>query len=224
VIRVDRPASGVLAVYLDRPAKRNAVNAGMLEALHRAFAEDARVVVLGSTDPACFCAGADLSLTPDARAALSEGLYELYERMLTLCAPVLAAIAGPAIGGGAQLAIAADLRFAGPGARFRFPGPANGITVGAWGLPSLVGRGRAFDLAATMRDVDAEEAARIGLIDRLVDDPLAAALDTGAALATSPAAVIAATKRIAVEGAGLVEALRAERAANREHRRDASNG
>ena len=177
VLRTDEPAEGVLRLRMDRPAKRNAVDRELAEALLEAFdGPDAAVVVLGSSGPEAFCAGLDLSLEAPERVAVSDLLYELYERMLTSPAPVVAAIAGPAIGGGAQLAIASDLRVAGPNARIRFAGAGHGLAVGAWGLGSLVGRGRAMDLCLSMREVSADEAAAIGLVDRVADDPDAAAL------------------------------------------------
>src|SRR5919108_254958 len=79
-------------------------------------------------------------------------------------------------GAGAQLAVAADLRVASPGARIQVAGPGHGLAVAAWSLPSLIGRGRAMDLCLTMRPVGAEEALRIGLVDRLEDDAAAAGL------------------------------------------------
>ena len=85
---------------------------------------------------------ADLSLADDERAQVSDLLYRLYQRMLLSPAPVIAAVDGPAVGGGAQLALASDLRVGGAGARLRFVGPGHGLAVGSWGLPSLVGRGR----------------------------------------------------------------------------------
>ena len=117
------------------------------------------VVLLGSTDPRVFCAGADLSLPMADRAAVSDLLYECYEHMITRPGPVIAVVGGPAVGGGAQLATAADLRIAGPGARLRWAGPAGaGLAVGAWILPDLVGRGMAMELCLTGRWVDAAEA------------------------------------------------------------------
>src|SRR3954467_6370006 len=91
--------------------------------------------------------------TDPERAAVSALLYALYGRMTSSDAIIVAALGGAAVGGGAQLAIAADLRVASPGAHVRIAGPGHGLAVAAWGLPSLVGRGRAVDLCLTMRHV-----------------------------------------------------------------------
>jgi enoyl-CoA hydratase len=212
----DRPVPGVLRVRLDRPERRNALDRPTLEALHDAFAApDTPVVVLGSTSRAAFCAGADLGLEDDERAAVSDLLYALYGRMTSSDAIVVAALDGPAVGGGAQLAIAADLRVASAGARVQLAGPGHGLAVAAWGLPSLVGRGRAMDLCLTMRPVGAEEALAMGLVDRLVDDAQAGALELAAQLAALDPAAAARVKRVAWGTARALEALDAERAGNR---------
>jgi enoyl-CoA hydratase/carnithine racemase len=214
VLRTDEPAEGVLRLSMDRPAKRNAVDRELAEALLEAFDEpDATVVVLGSSAPEAFCAGLDRSLEAPERVAVSDLLYELYERMLTSPAPVVAAIAGPAIGGGAQLAIASDLRVAGPNARMRFAGAGHGLAVGAWGLGSLVGRGRAMDLCLSMREVSAEEAAAIGLVDRFADDPGEAALRLATQVTRLDRAAVARVKRL-VASEGLLESVRRERREN----------
>ena len=206
---------GVLRLRLDRPQRRNALDAPLVEALHEAFEQVAQpVVVLGSTSRAAFCAGADLDLEDAERAAVSDRLYALYELMAACPAIIVAALPGPAVGGGAQLAIAADLRVASPHARVRLAGPGHGLAVGAWGLPSLVGRGRAIDLCLTMRDVGAEEALAIGLFDRVAADADAAALELAAELATLEPQALGRVKRIAWQAAGAAEALAAERAGN----------
>ena len=156
----DRPAPGVLRLRLNRPERRNALDRPLLELLLDAFAApDEPVVVLGSTSTAAFCAGADLRLEDGERAEVSDLLYELYSRMTGCDALVVAALDGPAVGGGAQLAIAADLRVASPGARIQLAGPGHGLAVGAWALPSLVGRG--VDLAAQLATLDPSAAARV---------------------------------------------------------------
>ncbi len=214
VLRADEPVEDVLRLRMDRPSQRNAVDRELVDALLEAFAPpDPAVVILGSSGPQAFCAGLDLSLGADQRVAVSDLLYELYERMLTSPAPVVTAVGGPAIGGGAQLAIASDLRVAGPNARIRFAGPGHGLAVGAWGLASLVGRGRAMDLCLTMRDVSADEAAAIGLVDRVADDADAAALELATRIARLDRAAVARVKRL-VASDGLLDSLRRERRDN----------
>ena len=220
-VRVDRPAAGVLRLALDRPRARNAVDRAMTEALLTAL-DPARLdggrpgaVVLGSTDPGVFCAGADLKLPDAERAEVSDRIYEIVERMVTLRLPVVAALGGPAIGGGAQLAVAADLRVAGPAASLRVAGPGHGLAVAAWALPGLVGRGRALDLCLTMRTIGADEALAIGLVDRVADDPDAAAVALAAGLAALDRDAAARVKRVATEAGGLLGALRAEREGSR---------
>jgi len=215
-LRVDRPLAGVLRLRLDRPERRNALDRPALDALLDAFdAPREPVVVLGSTSAEAFCAGADLRLADAERAEVSDLLYALYERMTASAAIVVAALPGPAVGGGAQLAIAADLRVAARGARIQVAGPGHGLAVAAWGLPSLVGRGRAMDLCLTMRAVGAEEALAIGLVDRVVDDADEAALELARELAALDPAAAARVKRVAWDAARALEALEAERAGNR---------
>jgi enoyl-CoA hydratase/carnithine racemase len=143
-----------------------------------------------------FCAGADLMVADSERARVSRELYALYGEMVALPRPLVAALHGAAVGGGAQLAVACDLRIASPAASVRFVGPAHGLAVGAWALPSLVGRGRALDLCLTGRFVDAEEALSMGLIDRLAADPDAAAHELAARLASLDAGAVARVKAI----------------------------
>jgi enoyl-CoA hydratase len=215
-LQVEQAGDGVVALWLHRPERRNALDGDLVRALREALAGNpARAVVIGSADPASFCAGADLRLDDDARAEVSDQLYELYGQILRLPAPVIAAVGGPAVGGGAQLAIAADLRVGSPAARFRFAGPGHGLAVGAWGLPSLVGRGRAIDLCLSMRTVPGEEAHAIGLLDRLEDDPRAAALALAEQLAALDADAVARVKAIAHEASGLLAALALEQEGNR---------
>jgi enoyl-CoA hydratase/carnithine racemase len=215
-IRIDRTDDGVHAVWLDRPEKRNALDADSVSELIAAFADDsARAFVLASSDPRSFCAGADLTLPDAERAEVSDRLYELYGHMVGTRAPIVAVVDGPAVGGGAQLAIAADLRVAGPQASFRFAGPGHGLAVGSWALPSLVGRGRATDLCLTMRPVGVEEALAIGLVDRLDDDPAEAALALAAGISMLDGDAAARVKRVVTEAGGLLAALERERSENR---------
>jgi enoyl-CoA hydratase/carnithine racemase len=135
--------------------------------------------------------------------------------MITRPGPIIAVVSGPAVGGGAQLAAAADLRVAGPGARFRWVGPAGrGLAVGVWVLPELVGRGAALDLTMTGRWVTATEALQLGLVSRLADQPGLVAAELAESLLTDGAGTVSRIKRVALAG-GLLDRLRAERAANR---------
>jgi enoyl-CoA hydratase len=212
----DRPARDVLRLRLNRPDRLNAVNMVLVGALHAAFDRvEARAVVLGSSTPQAFCSGADLDLEDAQRAQVSDLLYELYEKMVRLPVPIVVAIDGPAVGAGMQLAVAGDLRVAGPQTKLRVAGPGHGLAVAAWGLPSLVGRGRALDVCLTMRAVGAEEALATGLVDRVEQDPGAAAVDLASDLARLDPAAVERVKRVVTEASGHLTALREERSGNR---------
>jgi enoyl-CoA hydratase/carnithine racemase len=164
-------------------------------------ADPAVPLLIESTDPAAFCAGADLSIPDRERAMVSDLLYQCYEEIVTRPGPVIAVVEGAAVGGGAQLAGAADLRIAGPGARFRWVGPpGRGLAVGAWVLPGLVGRGAALELTMTGRWVEAAEALRLGLVNRVEDEPGQAAAALAGDLLARGAAVTGPVKRIASAG------------------------
>lgn len=215
---VERSAAGRLQVLLARPERRNALNPGMVTALAEALTEDpAATVLLGSTDPEVFCAGADLSLTDPEWGAVSDLLYGCFEVMITRPGPVIAVLGGPAVAGGAQLATAADLRVAGPGARLRWIGPPGAeLSVGAWILPDLAGRGPALELTMTGRWVEAAEALALGLVTQIDEDPGQAAASLAEAIADAPGGIekVAKIKQVTAAG-GLLDRLRAERAANR---------
>lgn len=213
----DRPSEGVLRLRLNRPDRLNAVDMSMVDSLLAAFdAVDARAIVLGSTTRRAFCSGADLDLEDEERARVSDKLYALYEKMVRLPVPIVAAIEGHAVGAGAQLAIASDLRIAGSEAKIRVAGPGHGLAVAAWGLPSLVGRGRALDLCLTMRAVGAQEALAIGLVDRIEENPSEAAVRLSSSFAGLDPAAAGRVKRVIVGASGCLEALREERSGNRE--------
>ncbi|HKZ27848.1 MAG TPA: enoyl-CoA hydratase/isomerase family protein [Rubrobacteraceae bacterium] len=213
----DRPAEDVLRLRLNRPDRLNAINTPLVEALNTAFdGVDARAVVLDSSTPRAFCAGADLDLEDAERARVSDLLYELYEKMVRLPIPIVVAINGDAVGGGAQLAIAGDLRVAGPLAKLRVAGPGHGLAVAAWALPSLVGRGRALDLCLTMREIGAEEALAMGLVERIEENPSETAIDLASSFARLDPAAAGRVKRVVTAASDYLDALREERAGNRE--------
>ncbi|HTX27317.1 MAG TPA: enoyl-CoA hydratase/isomerase family protein [Streptosporangiaceae bacterium] len=206
--------AGYRWLRLDRPERRNALDVSLMAAVRDALAEEPEVpVLLGSTDPRVFCAGADLTITDAERATISDLIYDCCETMITRPGPVVAVVTGAAVGGGAQLAAASDLRIAGPGARLRWTGPPGlDLAVGAWLLPDLVGRGVALELVLTGRWVEAAEALALGLVNRVVDDPERAAEQVAGALAAAGAG--AGVKAVMTAG-GLLDRLRAEREVNR---------
>ncbi|MGH3494185.1 MAG: enoyl-CoA hydratase/isomerase family protein [Sciscionella sp.] len=205
-------------LLLDRPAVRNALDSALVRSLTEAIARYVelpclRAIVLGSTVRAMFCAGADLSIDDAERREVSDALYGLYEQLVTAGVPVIAAVDGPTVGGGAQLALAADVRIGSADARFRFAGPGHGLAVGPWALPSTVGR-RGLELVVSQRFVAAAEAAQWGLLDRIVPEPLVAALELASGIAQLDAAAVRRAKEHVVRGEHLLERMRAERSGN----------
>jgi enoyl-CoA hydratase/carnithine racemase len=213
-LAVETSPAGYRWVRLSRPERRNALDVSLLRAVTDALAAEPDVpVLLASADPRVFCAGADLTITPAERAAVSDLVYDCCETIITRPGPVIAVLTGPAVGGGAQLAAASDLRIAGPGARLRWTGPPGlDLAVGAWLLPDLVGRATAMDLVLTGRWLEAAEALTLGLVSRVCDDPEPVAAAIAADLAGRGAG--ASVKAVMAAG-GVLDRLRAERAANR---------
>jgi len=211
-LTVEVSPAGYRRVCLARPERRNALDVSLMRALAGALAAEPGVpVVLTSADPRVFCAGADLGITDAERAAVSDLVYDCCETIITRPGPVIAVLAGAAVGGGAQLAAASDLRIAGPAARLRWTGPPGlDLAVGAWLLPDLVGRAAALDLVLTGRWVEAAEALALGLVNQVCEDPEPVAAQIAAGLAGRGAGV----KAVMAAG-GLLDRMRAERAANR---------
>jgi enoyl-CoA hydratase len=213
-LTVEASPAGYRWLRLARPERRNALDVGLLRAVAEALAADPEVpVLLASADPQVFCAGADLTITDTERAAVSDLVYDCCETIVTRPGPVIAVVTGPAVGGGAQLAAASDLRIAGPGARLRWTGPPGlDLAVGAWLLPDLVGRAAAMEIVLTGRWVEAAEALALGLVNQVCDNPEPVAAGIAADLAGRGAG--AGVKAVMAAG-GLLERMEAERAANR---------
>ena len=196
-VRSDRNGP-VTTVVLDRPEARNAVDREHAEALADAFRafegdDDASVAVLWGAG-GTFCAGADLKKM-DNRVEL-EGDAPMGPSRMVLSKPVIAAIAGHAVAGGLELACWCDLRVVEEDAVLgvfcrRFGVPL--VDGGTVRLPRIVGLGRALDLILTGRPVDADEALRIGLADRVV--PRGTAREAAEALARELAGFPQATMR-----------------------------
>ena len=171
-------ADGVGTIRLDRP-KMNALDVGMQEEIRAAAAEatdrdDIRAVVLYGGERV-FAAGADVKEMADMSytdmVKRSSGLTSAFTAVARIPKPVVAAITGYALGGGCELALCADVRFAADNATLGQPEILLGIIPGAGGtqrLSRLVGPSRAKDIIFTGRFVKADEALAIGLVDRLV--------------------------------------------------------
>jgi enoyl-CoA hydratase/carnithine racemase len=180
---VDRPRDDVAVVTLNRPDRLNALSFALVDELHAVLDvierdNACRVVVLTGAGRG-FCSGLDLTSiegsstsagTTGPRAGMlsQEHIAALPQRLRRMQQPVIAAINGPAYGGGFALALACDVRVAAPEARFCSQFIKLGIggcDIGiSYTLPRVIGAGRAFELLLTARTVDAEEAARIGLV------------------------------------------------------------
>lgn len=208
----------VRVLELRRPAARNAMSTALvgqlLDAVGAAAGDDAvRAVVLTGAD-GHFSAGADLKEPLDdagTRRRL-ELFGELYEAVATCPTPTVAAVHGACVGGGFETAAAADVRVADPTARFRVAGAAMGYPVGAAKLVGLVGLGAAKELALTGRTIGADEALRLGLVQRLVDEggALAAALSVGEEIAANHPGAVAALKRQFAAFSGLGDRVAVE--------------
>ncbi|GAA4693575.1 enoyl-CoA hydratase [Nocardioides nanhaiensis] len=169
----------VTVLELHRPERRNALDLALCRALHDAAAgaveDGARVLVITGHGTA-FCAGADLGGVYGEE--FLEALYGMLHGLTRLPVPVIAAVNGPAIGAGTQLAIASDLRVADETARFAVPTPRNGMAVDAWTmrmLAHLAGGGVARRLMVAADTLTRDEALQHGLVDRTgtLEDALA---------------------------------------------------
>jgi enoyl-CoA hydratase/carnithine racemase len=204
-------SDGVGTIRLDRPPM-NALNAGDQEELRAAAAEatdraEVRAVVLYG-GPKVFAAGADIKEMVDLgfaeMSARAGRLSSAFDSVARIPKPVVAAVCGYALGGGCELALTADFRVCGDNAKLGQPEILLGIIPGAGGtqrLARLVGPARAKDIVFTGRFVDAEEALRIGLVDRVVapDDVYGTAFGMAAKYAAGPAVALRAAKA-AIDG------------------------
>jgi enoyl-CoA hydratase/carnithine racemase len=196
----------VLEIVLDRPPA-NALGLPLIDGLHTgldaADALPAKVIVVSSALPGFFAAGADIKHMSSIDAAsfgeYGDALRGALEHLATHPAVSVAAVDGLALGGGLELAMACTMRVAGASAQLGLPEVKIGLVPGGGGtqrLPRLVGRGRALDIMLTGRQVDAEEALRIGLVDRLV--PAGTALTAARELARELCAASSPAQRAVV--------------------------
>ena len=218
-ILVDRPVPEVAVVTLNRPERMNAMAFDVMVPFREQLVElghdnTVRAIVVTGAGRG-FCSGADQESagTPPYVEGLTRPTYALRSMEMLeditltlrrLHQPVIAAINGAAIGGGLCLALACDIRLAAPAAYFRAAGINNGLTASELGLsyllPRAVGSSRAAEIMLTGRDVDAEEAAAIGLVSRVVEDVVPAAVEMGRQIAGFSQPGVELTKRTLVTG------------------------
>ena len=196
----------LLEVVLTRAERRNAFDGAMIDGLTAAFADvgDARCVVLRGDGPS-FSAGADLDwmrasadLDHAENRAEGERLGRLFAAIDGCPAPVIAAVHGHAIGGGAGLVACADIAIAAPGTRFAFSEVRIGLvpaTISPFVL-ARIGETAARRYLLTAELFDADEALRIGLVAGVADDPLAEAQRLAQAIAANGPEAVRATKRL----------------------------
>ena len=210
---------GVALLRLERGEARNAINTAMLEELlaHLATArddDDVRVVVLSSDDHLALSAGADVreELDEEGRVRRMQLFADLYDELTAFPKPTIAACHGACVGGGAEIAVACDLRVGGSNLRLRFPGGALGVPVGPARLVTLCGLSVAKYLLLTGKEVDAEMALRWGLVHKVAPGAATegAALQLAAQVATNPPEAVARLKRMLHEWDGVEERSRAE--------------
>src|SRR5262245_26226091 len=217
--------NGVAVLRLERPEARNAIDSLMLDELLARLAEArddeaVRVLVISSGDHMGLSAGADVreELEPEAKVARMQLFADLYDAIVSIPKPTIAACHGDVVGGGAEIAICCDMRIGGSNLRMRFPGAALGVPVGPARLVTLCGLATAKYLLLTSRTVSADEALRLGLVNRVA--PAAAteeaAVDLASEVAAHPPDAVARLKqmlhawddiegRSASEGEGQVE-------------------
>jgi methylglutaconyl-CoA hydratase len=206
----------IALMTLSRPESLNAISRELASDLlsacnHLSDRADVRAVVLTGAGERAFCAGADLkerrALNGQERAEHTVAIEAAAEALAALPMPVIAAIRGYALAGGAELAIACDLRVAGTNSVIGFPEVKIGIFPGAGGvlrLPEIVGSGAARDLLFSGRQIDADEALRIGLFDCLTspDGVVDEAMGIAEVIAANAPLAVRAVKQALFESRG----------------------
>jgi enoyl-CoA hydratase len=211
--------TGVGLLRLDRPEARNAINTAMLEELleHLGAAradEDLRVLVLSSTDHMGFSAGADVreDLNREGEIRRMQLFADLYDDLTGFPRPTIAACHGACVGGGAEIAVACDLRVGGSNMRLRFPGAGLGVPVGPARLVTLCGLSVAKYLLLTSKEIAVDEAYRWGLVHKVAPAPRTeeVALQLATQVADHPPESVARIKSMLHAWDGVEERSRAE--------------
>ena len=227
---VDYKKEGKIAIItLNRPDARNALNPEVMVELSKVFIDfkdDDNIwagIVTGSGEKS-FCAGADIKTAlPQIKKIKDQPWAEppTILRGLTVWKPIIAAVNGVALGGGLELALACDLRIAAENALFGVPEVTLGIIPG-WGgatrLPRFIPRAKAAELLLTGRPIDAQEAYRIGLVNKVVPaaELMSAAMQMAEDLCRPAPLAVRAAKRLLIQGTNLPfsEAMELEKAMN----------
>ena len=217
---------GIATITLNRPNVHNAMNERMREELTACFAElaraeDARVIIVTGTGERAFSAGADIRefVAPQVPVRFRDSRRRVdFRAAMDRCPqPIIAAIRGFALGGGLELALACDIRIAGEDSQLGLTEVNLAIIPGGGGtqrLPRLVGRGKALEMILTGARVDAREALRIGLVERVVPatEVLSSAQALARTLAEKAPVALRYAKEAVVKGLGvpLEDGLRLE--------------
>jgi enoyl-CoA hydratase len=171
----------IAIITLNRPERLNAITrellAGLIEQLEAARKDAGVVAVILTGAGRAFCAGEDLKETAAGKSLKqwveeTDGLQDVQRVILALGKPLIAAVPGYALGGGCEFAMSCDIRIAAEEAKFGFPETEVGLTITTAGtklLSQIVGLGKAKELVFTGEFIDAREALRIGLVNRVVD-------------------------------------------------------
>ena len=203
-IRVEAHGPHVTVVTIDNQPRLNAMSRAMMADLGRIWDElersRCRCVVLTGAGVRAFCAGADISGDLSASAETARVVGHALLKQDAYGKPIVAAVNGDCVGGGVELLLSTDIRAAAPHARFGLPEvkwsiyPFGGATIK---LPQQIGHVHAMDLLLTGRLIDAAEAARLGLINRVVpaEGLMAWALETAEAIAANSPSAVQAVKR-----------------------------
>ena len=201
---------GVAVLTLNRPERLNTLTVELVAALREALADvrtcERSRALLVTGGERCFCAGADISVLKDLSGPAEVGnflqeLRDLFREVAELPKPVVAAVSGPAVGGGLEFVLVCDLCIAGESARFGLPEVNLDLIPGAGGagrLVGLVGSRRAKELLLTGRMVEAAEASSMGLVSSVVPDSnvMTEALEVAQELSRKPPAAAAAIKQV----------------------------
>jgi enoyl-CoA hydratase/carnithine racemase len=227
---IDHPRPGVVLMTLNRPERMNAITFHMFDEMH-AFCDamikdvDARVLIITGAGRG-FCSGLDLDeaytlpdMTPHEMMLGQQHWAGAFQKFHELPQPVIAAVNGAAAGGGLGLALVADIRLASPEASFNAAFVRIGLSAGdvgsSWSLPRVVGLGRAAEIMMTGRFLDAEEAERYGLVNRVVpaDELLDEAFEMAELIARNSPFGVTLTKRVLntnVDAGSLSQAIEVE--------------